>query len=114
MVNLRWPTEYNNTEALYECDSELHQTGRPRRPGNILRDLRYSDYLLSPEWRQKRRQKLNLVNYRCEQCGYLARMRDLHVHHLTYERLGDENLDEDLEVLCRWCHHEHHQNTVYG
>jgi len=33
--------------------------------------------------------------------------RNLEVHHLTYDRLGDERMD-DLEVLCPDCHRKAH------
>lgn len=33
------------------------------------------------------------------------------MHHLSYERLGDES-DEDLQVLCRGCHLGHHVNEI--
>jgi hypothetical protein len=32
---------------------------------------------------------------------------ELHVHHLTYERLGKE-LIEDVQIICRKCHHKEH------
>lgn len=64
----------------------------------------YVEYLQTPEWRARRSRSLRLVGYRCERCDV---KRDLQVHHLTYVRIGEE-LDEDLEVLCRGCHLGHH------
>ena len=37
---------------------------------------------------------------------------ELHVHHLTYERVGKENL-KDLVTLCRRCHTDIHQRAAY-
>ena len=39
-----------------------------------------------------------------EVCGVKHRLQ---VHHLTYERLGNER-DEDLKVLCWACHEREH------
>lgn len=45
------------------------------------------------------------VSYSCERCRLYA--SQLHVHHKTYVRLGKEHWS-DLEVLCEYCHQEHH------
>jgi hypothetical protein len=73
-----------------------------------LRALPYVDYLQTSWWRGLRNQALREADYRCRECGT---KRDLEVHHLTYERLGDELLD-DLEVLCRGCHLGEHRIEV--
>lgn len=42
--------------------------------------------------------------------------KDIHVHHLTYERMGHE-LDSDLMVLCEVCHdkvHQLHRTSMKG
>ena len=64
----------------------------------------YKTYLQSEEWRKRRKRALDRVGYRCERC---SSKRVLHVHHLTYERLGAE-WDQDLEVLCETCHQGEH------
>lgn len=70
----------------------------------------YTEYLDSQDWKIRRHRLLKEAGRQCERCGHdgLPGMRhldyrSLEVHHLTYERLGDER-DEDLEVLCRECH----------
>lgn len=65
---------------------------------------RYHDYLCSAAWQRKRQSALELAGYRCQDCGV---DRELEVHHLTYDRLGNEVLS-DLRVLCRPCHGERH------
>jgi len=68
----------------------------------------YSEYLASDHWKTLRLitlQNCPLCN-RCALPRWLAEIaydQDLHVHHLTYARLGHEDRD-DLEVLCRRCH----------
>jgi len=64
----------------------------------------YEEYLESGDWRVMRKRALKLAHYRCERCGFRG---ILHVHHKTYARLGDEDLD-DLQVLCEECHNEEH------
>lgn len=65
---------------------------------------KYKKYITSKKWKEKKAQLFELRGKECEQCGYKHR---LHVHHLTYERLGEENLD-DLQILCFQCHMSKH------
>lgn len=68
--------------------------------GRHLAELPYPDYLLTPEWQERRRIILKRAGYRCQVCN---RDRQLHVHHRTYERRGVE-LPGDLTALCDECH----------
>src|SRR5438105_3787109 len=61
----------------------------------------YDTYIHSSDWREKRHIMLDWAANRCQQCGY---SEDLEVHHRTYDRLGNERVPEDLEVLCSPCH----------
>jgi hypothetical protein len=75
----------------------------------------YEKYLESPHWQECRKLKLDeqrdVVGYNfCEKCGgrpEATRKTALNVHHLTYERLGNELLD-DLQIICRPCHDKEH------
>ena len=70
----------------------------------------YSEYLWSTEWLIRRADALAAADYSCQRCG---KMHGLDVHHVTYERLGNE-LPDDLEVLCRGCHAaEHGKKPTY-
>jgi 5-methylcytosine-specific restriction endonuclease McrA len=60
----------------------------------------YRQYLLSPEWDDRRRTALRRAGYRCEKCG---KAKPLQVHHLTYERIFNEP-QADLQALCFSCH----------
>ena len=73
--------------------------------GGPLRRWRYRRYLRSERWRLLRKQVLRRAGWQCETCG---RRAPLDVHHLTYERFGDELLG-DLRALCRECHDEAHR-----
>lgn len=72
-----------------------------------LRTMPYEEYLQTPEWRQKRELALERDNYCCRVCNSDER---LHVHHRTYVRRGNENL-EDLTTLCEECHERYHRKT---
>jgi hypothetical protein len=69
---------------------------------------KYDEYLQSDEWKAKRKQKLEAVNYQCEKCGTA---KNIEVHHLNYDRLGFEKL-EDLVVLCKTHHTTVHENDL--
>lgn len=60
----------------------------------------YDEYLNGDIWKRKREQRLAIDKYRCSNCGTA---KNLHVHHVTYEHLGDEPM-EDLITLCQRCH----------
>jgi hypothetical protein len=65
----------------------------------------YENHLLSPGWKSLRKLILNRSGGVCERegCDRMA----VHIHHLTYERLGREDLS-DLLALCFDCHNEIH------
>jgi 5-methylcytosine-specific restriction endonuclease McrA len=64
-----------------------------------------SEYRRTPEWEVLRNRKLIMAGNRCQVCGTTAKPLDC--HHNSYERLGDELL-EDLVILCRTCHYHYH------
>lgn len=73
-------------------------------------------YLRSKHWRAIRRKKLESVGYRCEKSGIpmysgTNQFTMLDVHHLTYDRLFRERL-EDLQVLTRNAHMLEHGEDV--
>lgn len=74
-----------------------------RRPLGVSGTERvdYGTYMASREWRLKRKQVIARADGLCERC-FDADIRD--VHHLTYERLGNEDIDTDVIGVCRSCH----------
>ncbi len=65
----------------------------------------YNEYLQSSIWDEKREDVLLRDDYTCQSCGDT---QGLHVHHITYKRLGNERM-EDLITLCDRCHEFEHQ-----
>lgn len=65
----------------------------------------YERYLQSEEWEQLRREVFQRDKYRCRRCGD---RNQLHCHHLHYETLYEEEL-EDLVTMCKDCHKEVHK-----
>lgn len=66
---------------------------------------KYLSYLRSAEWQSKRSQVIARDGC-CQSCG--RKKAKMHVHHLTYDRLYNELL-EDLQLLCEACHVELHR-----
>ena len=64
----------------------------------------YRAYLSTPLWQEKRLMAISNYGCVCARCGE----HGTDVHHKTYERVGGNELLEDLEVLCRSCHDAHH------
>lgn len=80
-----------------------------RRRNNKLKDLgyeNYNQYLNSDIWRETKKKKKRT---KCV-CGS---NKKLHLHHKTYERVGDEHL-RDLVWLCKECHEYLHDNVNLG
>jgi 5-methylcytosine-specific restriction endonuclease McrA len=78
----------------------------------------YDKYLESPYWKEFRRKKfaeqLERIGHNCcEQCATIVEKPtvELQVHHLTYERLGNE-LMGDVQIICRECHKKVHSRDV--
>lgn len=63
----------------------------------------YHDYLSSPEWKAIRDKRMQIDGDKCQRCFNKADS----VHHLTYERIFNENID-DLISLCEPCHYLEH------
>ena len=71
----------------------------------------YDKYIRSPEWRQKEQERMAFDGYRCVMCHKPAKAckrQPLQCHHVTYERLGHENVYWDLVTLCGTCHKRLH------
>lgn len=68
----------------------------------------YQEYLQGSHWQEVKDRALNFYGRKCAECGVTEGQLD--VHHLTYERLGCEHI-EDLIVLCRKCHKNYHGLT---
>jgi len=69
--------------------------------------VNYQEYIKSHAWRLQRGWRLLKDKNTCQKCG---RKHELEVHHLTYDRLGQER-DEDLQTLCVRCHNDVHSET---
>lgn len=76
-------------------DDETWQTKK-----KISRKERYARYLNSYEWKRIRDRVQARSDGVCERCHLY---QSEHVHHLTYERIFHESLD-DLQDVCGWCH----------
>lgn len=64
----------------------------------------YNDYLLSNHWYNKRKSYFKTYEKKCNHCGT---DKEIHLHHLTYENIGNESFN-DLMPLCKDCHSKEH------
>lgn len=67
----------------------------------------YGEYLRSKHWLRMKRMIHAKYNNECQMCHKKLKGRERNVHHLTYERIGNE-LPEDVTLLCRECHQKVH------
>ncbi|MBC7522975.1 MAG: HNH endonuclease [Flavobacterium sp.] len=82
---------------MWECVKE--------RNFDTSKFAKYTNYIQSKEWKIKRNQALIRDNNLCQRCKVKPAEE---VHHLTYENLFCEKL-EDLLSLCKVCHIETHE-----
>lgn len=66
----------------------------------------YLDYIHSEAWRDVSEKRKAIDDNKCCICGT---ENNLEVHHLNYDNLGHEDINEDLVTLCSDCHKEVHQ-----
>lgn len=85
-------------EKIREISAEKHAEKR-----KAFFDL-YESHLESQAWRSIRAAVIARSGGKCEGCKTAP---VAHVHHLSYENLGNEPLT-DLEALCRPCHAARH------
>ena len=68
---------------------------------------RYKKYLFSEEWGQIKVDLIQIRGAKCERCKCARLPTKLQVHHLTYDRIFNEE-PEDLILLCASCHMKEH------
>lgn len=77
---------------------------------SVEHSARYRTYIGSPAWARKRVQYFVAYGKKCQACTATT---GLQVHHVSYDRLGDEPLG-DLVGLCETCHqlvHTYHDRV---
>jgi hypothetical protein len=110
--------DLSNKDTCNDCNQrfaavrEAEINARIRTQAHRLYELRtmpYSDYLKTPEWKERRSHHLLSADYCCQVCSRSRNPENpLEVHHNTYERRGGECFS-DLLVLCRECHSMYHE-----
>lgn len=90
--------EKQNAESLKQKPERISR--RPRHVAN------YTAYLNSAHWKAKRREAFTHYGRKCRRCPAVD---SLQVHHLHYRTLYREDVERDLQILCKACHIEVHE-----
>ena len=85
-----------------------YSVGTIKHTPDNLPYTKYDVYIHSSVWVERAKQE-RIKNPKCSLCN---RRGELHVHHRTYVRLGNE-APNDLVVLCKDCHTLFHSVHVY-
>lgn len=80
------------------------------RPPVLLKAADYERYIKSDAWYKRRAQYFSLYD---ECCAVCSERRHIHLHHMTYKRLGCEK-DTDLVPLCSIHHDEYHKKHAHA
>ena len=94
--------EYDEQEKQWLEEAQKRQEERKKF-------LDYYEYLQSKEWQIVRRKRLQIDGYKCQMCGT---GKNLQVHHISYEHLGQEKEIDDLVTLCKECHQKVHEEDL--
>lgn len=68
----------------------------------------YKQYLKSEHWLNVKR-RFRASSFCKNECRICGNKKNLHIHHKTYKRVGNERLS-DLEELCASCHKSLHKH----
>lgn len=83
-------------------------------------NMKYHDYIMSPQWAAKRLARFVKDGFTCQRCGVQSQPGarvELEVHHTSdeaYANLGRENIDQHLVTLCIVCHAQVHAEENGG
>ena len=89
----------NEIDRRQKSPKPADRTDRPIRGNRFMSTAERNAYLLSPKWKALRQ----LVIERDVVCQLTGDTTRLEVHHITYDNLGNEYL-EDLVLLSRRAH----------
>ena len=89
-----------NSQRIAELGQRALDAAPPRNAGKRA----YAAYLRSDAWKERARRVMLRAGGMCEAC--LAAPAQ-HVHHLTYEHVGNELMWE-LRAVCAGCHERIH------
>ena len=100
------------SRLFYHTLFEIDRQWSLYRPRLIIpeydRRQRYRRYLSSPQWAAIRKRVCDKYRNACQEC---FRVGKIEVHHKTYERIGEERI-EDLIALCPKCHKALHAGDI--
>ena len=71
----------------------------------------YKESLKSQRWKHYRNTVFIRDNFSCAGCGWGPPEVILHCHHLNYDRVGSESID-DCQTLCHICHAKEHDKAI--
>ena len=92
--------KHSSFSSYYNPLDQLNiPTNRPIRGNRLMSSTERNAYLLSPKWKALRKQ----VMERDVVCQLTGDTTNLEVHHIIYDNLGNEYL-EDLVLLSRRAH----------
>lgn len=74
----------------------------------LTRKELYQKYLHSADWKERRDAFREAYGNKCMFC---RKESDLHIHHLNYNNIGDETIN-DVVCLCKGCHLKVHRGKI--
>jgi hypothetical protein len=94
---------------LLRSEEGFSETGWLNKIAIVTKQPEYDQYIKSAQWRNISKLIKGRAGNKCAHCGRSS--SKLEVHHLTYERFGNERMT-DLVALCQLCHEEADKKRV--
>ena len=104
-----WEDKESTAPTHIKWDFIPESKTRPHFGSMFMSSKDKKTYMRSNQWKLLKFQVLTLQNNQCKLC---SSTHDLQLHHLTYERLGNE-YQSDLVALCGQCHQNQHDHYGY-
>jgi len=98
-----------NADDSFRVSQYVKPTTKPKpkksrkvkgRPKVVIKQGEYNKYLRSGSWKKFRQTILDLRGRECQLC---QSKHDIQVHHMSYKRVGNEDI-RDVLVVCGECH----------
>lgn len=106
LYNMRIVTKRDKRKARKAKRERINRIlGKGNKKEQTPQKSKYNNYIHSEEWNIKRKLCFKLKGKACEKC---KSTKSIHVHHATYKNFGNEDITNDLYVLCKFCHDTYH------
>lgn len=80
---------------------------------DVFGNFDWRGYLITETWNEKKAERLIIAKNRCELCGRKFDEKNKpHCHHVHSDSYGNEDVENDIAVICKSCHDALHRRVI--